>query len=115
MNTRTARATVVRRDLRATEPTDWPGPADRFAAVAETRYGLLEYLPQRENEGNALRYDSDDLARHAAIVAALQPVGGVAVISHAGVGVPLLPLSAAAGTTGQLFAYEPDPICRYAK
>ena len=111
-NTRAARTAAVRRDFRATEPTDGPGPAGRFAAVAETRYGLLEYLPQREYEGNALRYDSDDLAWHSAMVAALQPVGGVTVISHAGVGVPLLALSAAAGTTGQLFAYEPDPILR---
>jgi len=110
--TRPARAAVKPRALSATGPTDWPGPAGRLAAVAETRYGLLAYLPHRGYEGKALRHDSEDLAWYSALVAGLQPLGGVAVVAHAGIGLPLLPLSAAAGSTGQLFAYEPDLTLR---
>ena len=87
-----------------------PGRLQGFAAVAETRGGIVEYLPSREPVGSALRWYGEHLQAQVDLLDDLGLAGTTVVEVAAGVGEHALLLSAAIGAAGHLYLYEADAL-----
>jgi hypothetical protein len=97
---------------RASPP--WPPPADRppFSAVAETRVGIVQYLPQDAPVGESIRWYGEYLQPQLDVLWRLVPPGATVLEVDAGVGVHALALARAAGEEGHAMLYEGRPLHR---
>ena len=92
----------------------WPPPGHRpgFSAVAETRVGILQYLPDEPELGVSIGWYGEYLqSQLEMLMQRLQP--GMTVMEvAAGVGAHAMLLARMVGATGHLFLYESRPIVR---
>ena len=87
-----------------------PGHQPGLAAVAECRYGILQYLPDEELIGGSLGWYGEYLQPQVDLLSRLIRPGSTVLEVGAGVGAHTLPLAAAVGETGHVFLYESRPV-----
>ena len=92
----------------ARHPDELPRGRPGFAAVAETRHGLLEYLVDREPVASGLRWYGGYLQPQIDLCTSLLAPGEIAAEVAAGCGEHALGLSLALGSGGELFLFERD-------
>src|SRR5205085_12013632 len=94
--------------------TPWPVPAERpgFSAIAETRAGIVQYLPQDMPVGDSIRWYGEYLQPQLDTLLSLIRSGATIVEVGAGVGIHSLALARAIGNDGQLILYESRPLHR---
>ncbi len=88
-------------------PRDAPGHRPGFSAVAETRYGILQYLPDEPRVGDSLGWYGEYLQAQLDVLIPMLHSGAAVLEAGASVGQHALPLSAAIGPSGHLIVDEP--------
>jgi hypothetical protein len=98
-------------------PHSTPAPSDAplllplgHCAVAETRFGILQYWPEQTPIGTSIERYGEFLQCQLDSLARLIHPGSTVVEAAAGVGVHSLFLSSAIGPSGHLLLYEHDPL-----
>jgi FkbM family methyltransferase len=81
-----------------------------LSAVAETRVGIVQYLPDEALVGESIAWYGEYLQPQLDVLAQLIRPGATVLEAGAGVGMHALFLGAAVGATGHLFVYEPRPV-----
>ena len=89
-----------------------PGPGHRhgFSAVAETRYGILQYLPDDGDEGTAIGWYGEWLQSQLDLLARLLRPDSTVLEVGAGIGAHAVSVGAALREAGHLLVYEPRPV-----
>jgi len=85
-------------------------PDGSLSRVAETRLGLIQYLPTEVNLARALDSYGEWLQPQIELMSRLLKPGATVIEANSGIGVHALALAQALGPQGHVFAYEPDPI-----
>jgi len=93
-------------------PSQAPGHRPGFSAVAECRYGILQYLPDEAWVGDSLGWYGEYLQPQLDLLARLIRAGATVLEVGAGVGEQALFLAATIGAGGHLFLYESRPVVR---
>jgi tetratricopeptide (TPR) repeat protein/precorrin-6B methylase 2 len=93
-------------------PSQAPGHRPGFSAVAECRYGILQYLPDEGLIGDSLGWYGEYLQPQLDLLARLIRPGATILEVGAGVGEHALCLAAAVGEAGHLFLYESRPVVK---
>jgi Glycosyltransferase family 9 (heptosyltransferase) len=95
----------------------WTSPAQLHAghrpgmsAVAETRVGILQYLPDEPIEGDALGWYGEYLQRQLDLLARIVRAGSTVLEAGAGVGAHAVYLGRLLGEAGHLLVYESRPV-----
>jgi tetratricopeptide (TPR) repeat protein len=83
-----------------------------FSAVAETRYGIMQYLPDEPLVGDSLRWYGELLQPQLDLLAPMVRPGATVMEVGSGVGAHALTLAAAIGEAGHLMLYESQPVPR---
>jgi tetratricopeptide (TPR) repeat protein len=81
-----------------------------FSAVAETRVGILQYLPDEALVGESLGWYGEYLQPQLDLLAQLIRPGATVLEADAGIGAHAVFLGKALGAAGHLFLYEPRPV-----
>jgi FkbM family methyltransferase len=81
-----------------------------FSAVAETRVGILQYLPDEALVGESLGWYGEYLQPQLDLLARLIRPGATVLEADAGIGAHAVFLGKALGAVGHLFLYEPRPV-----
>ena len=81
-----------------------------LSAVAETRVGIVQYLPDEALVGASIAWYGEYLQPQLDLLARLIRPGATVLEAGAGVGMHALFLGAAIGPSGHLFLYEPRPV-----
>ena len=81
-----------------------------FSAVAETRVGILQYLPDEAWVGEALGWYGEYLQPQLDLLGRLLRPGATVLEADAGIGAHAVFLGKALGAAGHLFLYEPRPV-----
>jgi FkbM family methyltransferase len=81
-----------------------------FSAVAETRVGILQYLPDEALVGESLGWYGEYLQPQLDLLARLIRPGATVLEADAGIGAHAVFLGKALGAAGHLFLYEPRPV-----
>jgi tetratricopeptide (TPR) repeat protein len=81
-----------------------------FSAVAETRVGMLQYLPDEARVGESLGWYGEYLQPQLDLLARLIRPGATVLEVNAGIGAHAVFLGKALGAAGHLFVYEPRPV-----
>jgi hypothetical protein len=81
-----------------------------FSAVAECRYGILQYLPDEPVVGESLGWYGEYLQPQVDLLGRLMRPGATVLEADAGVGAHAVFLGKALGAAGHLFLYEPRPV-----
>jgi tetratricopeptide (TPR) repeat protein len=81
-----------------------------LSAVAETRVGIVQYLPDEALVGESIAWYGEYLQPQLDLLARLIRPGATVLEAGAGVGMHALFLGAAVGAAGHLFIYEPRPV-----
>jgi len=81
-----------------------------FSAVAETRMGIVQYLPDEALIGVSLHWYGEYLQPQLNLLARLLRPGATLLEADAGVGAHALFLGRALGAAGHLMLYEPRPV-----
>ena len=79
--------------------------------VAETRYGIVQYIMDGRSQARAIREYGEFLPQHLRLLAPLIGAGSTVVQIGAGVGLDTLPLSAKVGDEGDVLCYEASHVC----
>ena len=89
-----------------------PGPGHRhgFSAVAETRYGILQYLPDDGDEGTAIGWYGEWLQSQLDLLVRLLRPDSTVLEVGAGIGTHAVSVAAALREAGHLLVYEPRPV-----
>lgn len=99
--------------LRGPEPKVAEQPrkrgAERVSRVTEMRDGIMQYIPELDDEARALARYGEYLAHELDIAAVLLPVDGWVVEVGSGVGSHALWLARTIGAQGQVLLYEARP------
>jgi hypothetical protein len=82
-----------------------------FSAVAEARYGILQYFPREDEVGKSIEYYGEYLQAHIAILQKILPKRATAIEIGAGVGAHTLAI-AALSDNANIIAYEQEPVIR---
>ena len=82
------------------------------SAVAECRYGILQYLPDQPLVGDSLEWYGEYLQHQLNLLLRLVRPGATALEVGAGVGAHSLPLAAALGQQGHLLLHESRPAAQ---
>jgi FkbM family methyltransferase len=95
-------------------PGQWPPPGHRpgFTAVAETRLGALQYLPDEADVGVAIGWYGELLQAQLNLLTQFLRPGMTVLEVGAGIGVHAQALAAAVGPTGHLMLFESRPLVR---
>ena len=96
----------------ASLPRNVPGHRHGFSAVAETRYGILQCLPDQGDEGAALGYYGEWLQMQLEWWERWLRPGMTVLEVGASVGAHAIWTSRVLGADGHLLLYERDPLCR---
>jgi precorrin-6B methylase 2 len=91
-------------------PRNAPGHRPGMSAVAETRHGIMQYLPDEADVGDALGWYGEWLERQRELLARWLAPGMTVLEVGAGVGAHALWLGAAVGGEGHLMLYEPRAV-----
>ena len=89
-----------------------PAPGNGICAVAETRYGTLQYLPSEPLVAESLAWYGEWRQAHVDLLARIVRPGMAVVEVGAGVGALSLFLGERIGDSGELFLYEQRPSIR---
>jgi tetratricopeptide (TPR) repeat protein len=81
-----------------------------LSAVAETRVGIVQYLPDEALVGKSIAWYGEYLQPQLDLLGRLIRPGTTVLEAGAGVGMHALFLGAAVGPSGHLFLYEPRPV-----
>jgi FkbM family methyltransferase len=81
-----------------------------LSRVTESRFGIVQYLPDEEMLGRSLDRYGEWLQPQIDLIGRLLRAGATAIEAGSGIGAHSLALARVLGPTGHLFAYEPDPI-----
>ena len=81
-----------------------------LSAVAETRVGIVQYLPDEALVGESIAWYGEYLQPQLDLLARLIRPGATVLEAGAGIGMHALFLGAAVGAAGHLFVYEPRPV-----
>ncbi|HLB90302.1 MAG TPA: tetratricopeptide repeat protein [Terriglobales bacterium] len=81
-----------------------------FSAVAETRVGILQYLPDEARVGESLGWYGEYLQPQLDLLVRLIRPGATVLEADAGIGAHAVFLGKALGAAGHLFLYEPRPV-----
>jgi len=93
-------------------PSSGPDPDARYSAIAETRVGVVHYLPNDLPIADSIRWYGEHLQPMIDDIVRLIPVGATILEASAGVGIHALALAAAAAANGHLILYEERPLHR---
>jgi len=93
-------------------PSQAPGRRPGFSAVAECRYGILQYLPDEARVGDSLGWYGEYLQPQLELLARLLRSDARVMEVGADVGAHALFLAAALGEAGHLFLYESRPTVK---
>ncbi len=95
----------------------WTSPAQLnvghragMSAVAETRVGILQYLPDEPIVGDAIGWYGEHLQRQLDLLARIVRPGSTVMEVGAGVGAHAVLLGRLLGEAGHLFVYESRPV-----
>ncbi len=77
-----------------------------LSAVAETRHGIMQYLPDEPILGMSIGWYGDHLQRQLNLLGTMMRPGATVLESGAGAGMHALFVAKAIGPTGHLFLYE---------
>jgi len=101
---------VPRTRERPEEVPEESGLAGRICRLADTLYGLVQYLPRQEVVARSLEWYGEWLQLQLELLAKLLRPGAVVIEAGSGIGVHALALARIIGATGHLIAYEADPL-----
>jgi tetratricopeptide (TPR) repeat protein len=79
---------------------------DEFSALADTRAGMLQYLPNEPGVGDALRWYGEWLQPQIDLLTKIAQPSDTVLEIEAGVGAHAIPLAAHVGAAGHLILYE---------
>ena len=82
----------------------------KLCRVTETRYGIVQYVPDAGDAAEGLRHYGEHRHAELALMGRFIRPGGWVLEAGAGIGVASLFLSQAVGDAGHLLAYEPDSL-----
>ena len=82
----------------------------KLCRVTETRYGIVQYVPDAGDAAEGLRHYGEHRHAELALMGRFIRPGGWVLEAGAGIGVDSLFLSQAVGDGGHLLAYEPDSL-----
>jgi tetratricopeptide (TPR) repeat protein len=83
-----------------------------IARVTETRYGLMQYLPDANPAARSIAWYGEYLQPQLELLARLIPRGACVVEAGSGVGEHALALAKIVGVEGQVLSYETAPVVR---
>jgi SAM-dependent methyltransferase len=83
-----------------------------MGAVAETRFGIVQYVPDGSRVSEAIRWYGEYLSDHLKIIGPLISPGSTVVEIGSGPGLWTLAIAAKVGPSGHVIAFEPDPRLR---
>lgn len=86
-----------------------PLPRD-LARVAETRHGILQYMPDADDAARSLEWYGEYLQAHLELLARAIRPGAQILEVGSGIGAHAIPLAKLAGVDGHLFIYESRAI-----
>lgn len=89
-----------------------PGHRPGMAAVAETRHGILQYLPDEPDIGDALGWYGEWLEPQLRLLSGHVRAGSTVLEVGAGIGAHSVWLGTAAGEGGRLLVSEASPVAR---
>jgi tetratricopeptide (TPR) repeat protein len=81
-----------------------------IARVAETRYGILQYLPELEHSAQSIAWYGEYLQPQLELIARLISPGAHVVEAGSGIGEHAIALAKMVGAQGHLLAYETRPV-----
>ena len=86
------------------------GQRTGLSAVAETRTGIVQYLPDETIIGDSIAWYGEYLQEQLDSLLSILRPGAVALEVGAGVGMHAIPLALKLGAAGHLFLYESQPV-----
>jgi tetratricopeptide (TPR) repeat protein len=86
------------------------GESKKIARVTETRYGIMQYVPDADRETRSVACYGEFLQPQLDLIARFVRPGAHVVESGSGYGAHALALAKMVGAEGQLFLYEPRPL-----
>lgn len=92
------------------ERSNEPGIHPSLGRVGETRYGIVQYLPQVNPIADSLRYYGEYLHPQLELMSRFIRPGAWALDSDVGVGITTLFLAEAVGDMGHVLAFEGDRV-----
>jgi tetratricopeptide (TPR) repeat protein len=106
-----ARTTSAARDpsMRCDDPSAEPRGLSR---VVETRYGIMQYLPRKNDIARSIELYGEWLQAHVNLIGKLSRPGSTILEAPSGIGAHVLALARLNGPDGHLLAYEADPLLK---
>ena len=105
--------------LQVAYPTQWiagvtklPGHRPGLSAVAETRMGMVQYLPDEPVVGDAIAWYGEYLQAQVDFLSTQVATGSTVMEVEAGIGLHALALSRMVGPLGHVMLYESDVVKR---
>ena len=105
--------------LQVAYPTQWiagvtklPGHRPGLSAVAETRMGMVQYLPDEPVVGDAIAWYGEYLQAQVDFLSTQVATGSTVMEVEAGIGLHALALSRMVGPQGHVMLYESDVVKR---
>ena len=95
---------------RRTTAANRPAPDNALSQVAETRHGIVQYLPAHTSLARSLAWYGEWLQPQIELIMRLIRPGATVIEANSGIGAHALALAQALGPQGHLLAYEADPI-----
>jgi tetratricopeptide (TPR) repeat protein len=92
--------------------SDVPQVIAGLSAVAETRMGALQYLPDEPLLGDSLRWYGEVLQPQLELLEKLVRPGATVIEIGSGIGAHAVPLARMVGADGQVLSYESRPVQR---
>lgn len=93
-------------------PREAPGFRAGFSAVAETRFGIVEYLPDAGDLGDSIGWYGEWRQLELEQLIPMIRKGATVVEVGSGIGAHVLALAAVLGEAGHVIACESDPLLR---
>jgi tetratricopeptide (TPR) repeat protein/tRNA A58 N-methylase Trm61 len=87
-----------------------PEPPQSIARVAESRHGILQYLPDSDPATQSIAWYGDYLQPQLELLARLIGPGAWVVEAGSGIGAHAVALAKLVGAEGHVMAYEPRPV-----
>ena len=86
--------------------------AEQIARVAETRHGIIQYLPDARAPAQSIAWYGEYLQPQLDLLSRLVPSGAHVIEAGSGVGEHALALAKMVGASGHVIAYESHPVAR---
>jgi tetratricopeptide (TPR) repeat protein len=89
-----------------------PEMPQAISCVAETRYGILQYVPNNDEMARSIAWFGEFLQAQIDLLARLIAPDDRVLEVGSGIGAHAIPIAKMLGPKGHLFLYEPQPIAR---